>query len=278
MATMLTLERPDIAVDHERLVERSIALMRRSEEALTLDDLAESAGLSPFYFARIFRAVAGIPPGEFQAAIRFDRAKHLLLTTNASVTDICFEVGYDSLGTFSSRFKRLVGVGPAEFRLMPEVIATMESDTAVERRATSGPGAQVLGTVDAPAGHRAHLYVGLFVDGIARSRPVVGQMLPEIGPFCLAGVPVGTYHLLAAALPTTGNPLDHLIPGASTLVAIGEPIVVRTGRERIERQLTLRAGKPTDPPILTALPALRLFCPNNAVATAEKRMAAVGMR
>ena len=278
MATMLTLERPDIAVDHERLVERSILLMRSSEDPLSLDDLSEHAGLSPFYFARVFRAIAGIPPGEFQAALRFERAKQLLLTTNASVTEICFEVGYDSLGTFSSRFKRLVGLSPAEFRLMPEVVAAMDSDSAVERRETTLPGAQVHGTVTAPLGHRAHLYVGLFVDGIARSRPVVGQMLPEIGPFVLPDVPPGTYHLLAAALPDSGNPLDHLVMGPGTLVAIGEPVVVRTGREQIERHLMLRPAGPTDPPILTALPALRLFCPKNAVASADKRIAQLAVR
>jgi len=278
MATMLTLERPDIAVDRERLVERSIRLMRNSDDPLSLDDLAESAGLSPFYFARIFRAVAGIPPGEFQAALRFDRAKHLLLTTNASVTDICFEVGYDSLGTFSSRFKRLVGLSPAEFRLMPEVVAAMDSDSTVERRDPPHPGAQVHGTVGAPLGHRAHLYVGLFVDGIARSRPVVGQMLPAIGPFALPDIPPGTYHLLAAALPDSGNPLDHLLMGPGTLVAIGEPVVVRTGRERIERHLQLRPAGPTDPPILTALPALRLLCPKNAIAHADKRTAQLTVR
>jgi AraC family transcriptional regulator len=260
MATMLTIDRPDIAVDHERLVARTISLMRTSDESLTLDALAETVGLSPFYFARIFRSIAGIPPGEFQSALRFERAKTLLLTTNASVTDICFEVGYDSLGTFSSRFKRLVGVGPAEFRIMPDIVAGMNirSDYTCNPRRHSGMQAHVRGTVELPAERKSHIYIGLFPDGIARSRPVAGLMLIEPGPFVLPNIPVGYYHLLCAALPASGNPLDHLVPNGSTMVGIGEPVVVRTGREQIQRQLALRPLQPTDPPILTALPALLL--------------------
>jgi len=270
MATMLTVESPDIAVDHERLVERTISLMRASEAPLSLDEMAEAAGLSPFYFARIFRSVAGIPPGEFQAAIRFERAKELLLTTTASVTDICFEVGYDSLGTFSSRFKRLVGVGPAEFRAMPEIVAELESRPETLPPAKGATGAQVWGTVEAPAAVGMHVYIGLFPDGIARSRPIVGRMLPQPGPYQLSNVPAGQYHLLCAALPLSGNPLDHLVPGAGTMVGMGAPVTIRTGREQIHRPIVLRAPKPTDPPILTALPALRLFCP--AQAAAERRV------
>jgi len=284
MVTMLTVESPDIALDHERLVARMIGLMRASEQPLTLDELADAAGLSPYYFARIFRSVAGIPPGEFQSALRFERAKTLLLTTDASVTDICFEVGYDSLGTFSSRFKRLVGLGPAEFRMMPEVVAGLNEQPREQPQGgrdelvPATPGAQVWGDVEAPDAGGLHVYIGLFPDGIARSRPVVGRMLSQPGPYVLPNVPAGHYHLLCAALPADANPLDHLVPGEGTLVGIGTPVTVRTGRERIHRPMTLRAPKPTDPPILTALPALRLFCPNNAVATSDKLVAVLATR
>src|SRR5699024_1369407 len=123
----------DIAVDHHRMVAHVVQVMRTSHDPLTLDDLAETAGLSPYYFARTFRAIVGIPPGEFQTALRFERAKQLLLTSPASTTEICFEVGYDSLGTFSSRFKRLVGVGPAQFRALPHIMADTDLTGTIER-------------------------------------------------------------------------------------------------------------------------------------------------
>lgn len=260
MATLMTLNGPEIGIDHRCLAERTVALMRSSEDPLSLDDLAESAGLSPFYFTRIFRSVTGIPPVEFQAAIRFERAKELLLTTPASVTDICFEVGYDSLGTFSSRFKRLVGVGPAQFRDMPDLVSGLDLHTETTR----GPFTPVTsiacveGTVVAPIAVKLHVYVGLFYDAIAATRPIVGQLLPEPGHFVLSQVPPGRYFLMAAALPDAGSPLEHLLPRGDILVAMAAPVVVERGDEQVQRHLQLRAPGPTSPPLLTALPALLL--------------------
>lgn len=259
MASVMTGNPSSIAVDHQQMVERIVGVMRTSTDPLTLDDLAETAGLSPFYFARTFRSVVGIPPGEFQAALRFERAKSLLLTSPASITEICFEVGYDSLGTFSSRFKRLVGIGPAQFREFPGIVATMDIQTLIGRHLRRSPStASVEGTIVARAGLRSHVYVGLFPDAIASSRPVTGQVLQQPGPFVLPQVSPGTYFVMAAALPDAGNPIDHLLPGPHMLVAISEPVVIRHAHERHQRNLVLRPLSPMDPPLLIALPALLL--------------------
>ena len=86
-------------------VERVIQTMHTHlHEALTLEDLASVACLSPSHFHRVFRRLIGIPPGEFLSALRFQMARRLLLATSLSVTDICFEVGYTSMGSFTSRF------------------------------------------------------------------------------------------------------------------------------------------------------------------------------
>lgn len=72
-------------------VERAIHIMHsHMHEGLTLEDLAAVAYLSPFHFTRVFRRLIGVPPGEFLSALRFQAARHLLLTTPLSVTDICF--------------------------------------------------------------------------------------------------------------------------------------------------------------------------------------------
>src|SRR5436853_2809282 len=98
-------------------VERVIQTMHiHLHEVLTLEDLASVACLSPSHFHRVFRRVIGIPPGEFLSALRFQMARCLLLTTSLSVTDICFEVGYTSLGSFTSRFTQLVGLSPRLLR------------------------------------------------------------------------------------------------------------------------------------------------------------------
>ncbi len=106
---------------HGPAIERVISAMRgRVGDTLPLHAMAEIAHLSPYHFARVFRQVTGIPPGEFLGALRLERAKQLLLTTDLSVTEICFEVGYGSLGTFTSRFTRLVGLPPGRTRRLPE--------------------------------------------------------------------------------------------------------------------------------------------------------------
>lgn len=257
MAEAALLEPTDIAVDYEHLVTRLVKVMRTSEEPLTLDDLAEMAGLSPFHFARVFRSVAGIPPVEYQTALRFVRAKELLLTSTASVTDICFEVGYGSLGTFSRRFKQMVGITPAEFRELPEVIDRIDFGQQITRGVRSGSVARIEGAIVAP-GLASRIYIGLFPDQRPGGRPVVGQMLPEPGPFLLPNVPLGTFHLMAAALPLAGDPLTQLLPGGSIHVGGAGVVEIRRGDERIRRTVAMRPVQPTDPPVLTALPALLL--------------------
>jgi AraC-like DNA-binding protein len=85
-------------------------------QRVRLDDAARHACLSPYHFNRVFAQVFGETPHEFVTRIRMDQAKKLLLLDNHSVTDVCFDVGYESLGSFSMRFRSLTGLSPAAFR------------------------------------------------------------------------------------------------------------------------------------------------------------------
>lgn len=260
MAVQMTGDLVDITQEHRRLVERMTMIMRNAEEPLSINDLAEMAGLSPFYFSRIFREHAGIPPGEFQTALRFERAKELLLTSPASITEICFEVGYGSLGTFSARFKNLVGVGPAEFRQLPHVVADMDIREEILRRPMDEtPGTAVVeGEVILPEPGARSIYIGVFPDYIASSRPVVGVSLSEPGHFRLSGIPKGNWRILSAAVPYENDPLVHLLPMKDAVVASGGSIDVRTGTEHFTRTLRFHEPRQYMPPVLTALPALLL--------------------
>lgn len=85
-------------------------------EQLTLDALAAAANLSKFHFARAFAAAYGETPRAYLTRRRIERAKDLLRAANLTVTEICLLVGFESLGSFSSRFRELVGVPPSEYR------------------------------------------------------------------------------------------------------------------------------------------------------------------
>ena len=85
-------------------------------EALDLDAMAAEAGYSRFHFARAFTAAYGETPRTYLTRRRIERAKTLLRSANLSVTEICFLVGFASVGSFSSRFRTLVGRSPSEYR------------------------------------------------------------------------------------------------------------------------------------------------------------------
>ena len=88
----------------------------RFESALTLSDIASAACLSPFHFLREFKTVFRLTPHEYLSACRVERAKFLLERTELPVTEICFSIGFESLGSFSSWFSRLTGVSPRAWR------------------------------------------------------------------------------------------------------------------------------------------------------------------
>jgi AraC-like DNA-binding protein len=85
-------------------------------EPLDLEAMAGEAGYSRFHFARAFASAYGETPRGYLTRRRIERAKTLLRTANLSVTEICFLVGFSSLGSFSARFKELVGRSPSDYR------------------------------------------------------------------------------------------------------------------------------------------------------------------
>ncbi|MCU1594171.1 MAG: DNA-binding protein AraC-type [Frankiales bacterium] len=85
-------------------------------EPLDLDALAAVAGLSKFHFQRLFTATYGRSPAEYVSLRRLERAQDLLRATNLTVTEVCHAVGFTSLGSFSSRFRDLVGETPSAFQ------------------------------------------------------------------------------------------------------------------------------------------------------------------
>jgi AraC-like DNA-binding protein len=89
---------------------------RHYARPLTVERLAAMAGLSPFHFIRAFRAAFGQTPHRYLRDRRIERAKELLITTPLPVTEICDLIGFQSLGSFSTLFRRLARETPAEFR------------------------------------------------------------------------------------------------------------------------------------------------------------------
>src|SRR5881227_1641137 len=88
----------------------------RYAEPLTVADMARAAGLSPAYFSREFKRAFGESPHAYLLTRRLERAAALLRVTDRSVADICFSVGLQSVGSFTTSFTRTYGVSPTAYR------------------------------------------------------------------------------------------------------------------------------------------------------------------
>ncbi len=246
---------------HTQAIERAIQAMHTHlHELLTLQDLASVACLSPSHFNRVFRRLIGIPPGEFLSALRFQAARRLLLTTPLKVIDICFEVGYTSTGSFTSRFTHLVGLSPRLLRQRAHAFEPLPLEHAELCPTTSSCMPMkhaLLGRINAPATFRGTIYVGLFTSPIPQGAPVRCTRLSSPGLYRLNDVPDGVYHLRAAAFPVAADLHSSLLPGEKLLLGHNaSPLVIRHGHVSGDPDLILHPPQLTDPPLVMGLPLL----------------------
>jgi AraC-like DNA-binding protein len=110
---------------HETLVRLCDArdrLRAADDTSPSIEQIAQASAMSRFHFIRRFSAVFGETPHQFRIRSRLERAKELLATGNISVTDVCMEVGFASLGSFSDLFTRRVGMPPSLYRHKARVV------------------------------------------------------------------------------------------------------------------------------------------------------------
>ncbi len=107
----------NVDLDELRRLRRARDQMDREyAQPLDVTALARTALMSPAHFSRRFRDVYAETPYSYLMTRRIERAKALLRRGNLSVTDVCFMVGWSSLGSFSARFTELVGESPSSYR------------------------------------------------------------------------------------------------------------------------------------------------------------------
>ena len=102
---------------NRRLLRARDAMDRAYAEPLDVRSVAAIAHISPAHFSRCFRAVFGETPHRYLQRRRVERSMFLLRETERSVTEVCFDVGFTSLGTFSRTFHQIVGETPSAYRL-----------------------------------------------------------------------------------------------------------------------------------------------------------------
>jgi AraC family transcriptional regulator len=251
--------RDETVRSHYESVERVIAAMReRMDEPLSLGSMAKIAFASRYHFNRTFRQVTGVPPSQFLYALRLERAKRLLAQTQQKVIDICYGVGYNSVGTFTRRFTNLLGISPRAFRERVqspvEPISRYPGGAAAIDGDSGRSGYNVSGYVTAPARFHGLIFIGLFETAIPKGKPVACAITMKSGPYHFAA-PQGEFYLFALGLkyPIQAPDCFHY---ESALRGGGHLLRVSLDSVEGTTYLRVRPPSPFDPPILLALPLL----------------------
>ncbi len=101
---------------HAEIITRACRQITEAEEAPSLSELAQTAGLSPAHFHRLFKATTGVTPKGWASAHRADRMRHALGAKDASVTSAIYEAGYNASSRFYEEAKTVLGMTPTAFR------------------------------------------------------------------------------------------------------------------------------------------------------------------
>jgi AraC family transcriptional regulator len=233
----------------EAAVARAISTIRADfADDITVDDLARAALLSKFHFTRVFRRTTGVSPARFLAAVRLQEAKRLLRSTSLNIVDVSRLVGYHSVGTFSSRFTRSVGLSPTAYRQLGGRAPRFPMPPA------DADFGGVRGHLWSPRNQSGCIYLGLFPSRIPEGPPVRCLVMERSGAFTLTDVPVGTYHLLCH----TSAPDGVTDRDVQARVAVGRAGPLTVSPHQVTAvNVHLKPSCALDPPILLALSGRR---------------------
>jgi AraC family transcriptional regulator len=117
---------------YRRLLRGRDYMLSSLSNPVLLSDVAQAACLSPYHFHRAFTQAFHETPHRYLTRHRLEKARHLLSQTDCSVTEVCFECGFESLGSFSSLFRRQFWLSPREFRLARARISKIEEDIGTD--------------------------------------------------------------------------------------------------------------------------------------------------
>lgn len=221
-------------------------------QQLTVTDLADHARYSPAHFARAFTGAMGMGPGQYLTALRIAESKRLLLTSGFAVVDVAMESGFDSLSSFTRRFRSAVGTPPAQFRRLAQELG----ERSLSPFELQMPGPDVVRVeISLPAGFSprgdASVWVGWYPRPVPIGLPHGGILTRGRTSVDLTLCP-GAPFLLAFAVPDGADPHQQLAPTTPVVCGHHAPI---TGPCTVR----LSFGQHPDDryiPLLSALPSL----------------------
>lgn len=240
-------------------VENAIEYMKNHlEEEITSEELAAKAGYSTYHFLRVFKKATGVTPRHYLSALRIEASKQILTRPSNSTLKTMLSIGYQSIGTFSSRFKQFVGQSPKTFRSEYESLfhyINCYKDKKIYSEKNGSSSSLITCHIKAPLQFKGLVFIGLFPRPIPDQKPILGTVLLNKGTCTFADVPNGTYYILVAGLHWSANPKDYFMLDKSLRGKYEQPIRISTDTT-VELDIQLRDPLPLDPPILINLPML----------------------
>ncbi len=109
-------EKTSVPFPHNQVRLARTLLDQSYDTPITIADLSHEVALSPYYLIRTFRHVYKQTPHQYLMKKRIAKAKELLRNSDLSITEICMTVGYESLGSFSTLFRKEAGLSPSDYR------------------------------------------------------------------------------------------------------------------------------------------------------------------
>jgi AraC-like DNA-binding protein len=116
---------------YKRIVQAKLFIDLHYAERLDLDNISNEAYFSKFHFIRLFKMMYGKTPHQYLISVRLDKAI-LLLRAGVSVTEVCNQVGFESLSSFSGLFKRINRISPSDYLAQYQRIKAEIADTPLK--------------------------------------------------------------------------------------------------------------------------------------------------
>lgn len=254
---------------------RKFVARLRSDPAVEFqtEDAAADFGIPPSVFIRAFKKLTGLSPQRFRASLRIELAKRLLVETDRPVTEISFDVGYNSLGTFVRTFTALVGISPGQLRRLArgaDPAKILRAEPHIDPPPASAPA--ICGVIEPPLPLGALLAVGLFPQGVPAGLPFDGCFVDPAAPTFRLAWPPGRRQANLLAVAIGAFSLSEAWAGRLPDIAVSALSLPAPPRaaDNLPIRLRLRPLAATDPPFLTPIPLLMILQSGRSGATPAK--------
>jgi AraC family transcriptional regulator len=230
----------------ETAVRQAVTAMRA--DLFCTDGIAGIAAgtfYSKFHFTREFTRITGTTPRRFLAALRVQKAKDLLISSDMGIADISSMVGYSSVGTFSTRFSALVGMAPRQWR------AQRGQVEGFAEKAGDGT-ATLTGVVEGQGFDDRQFFVGVYPCSIIQGEPAACTRVAGSGHFELSKVPEGEWTVVVHAGGNVDERGTRTCPATTGVHArYSAKVWPESKRTRqLPMRVRLRMMDPVDPPVL----------------------------